>query len=204
MAVTRNQNGWTALEDNILLNHGASTPNKDLVKMLEGRTEGAVKARLHKLGIKKTSTKAFTKDYTPEEDAVLRRWFKLLGAETLQLRHLPHRTKVSIYSRAQRLGLTERNCMLPQEDIDLIMALFMDPDVTCSDIAEKFELSSNYVHRVCYASLEDMYNQGRITEYQYLQTQVLRRSKASHRIVYLDRLVNLVKAECYGMEKAYA
>lgn len=204
MAATNNMNAWTAMEDNILINHGATTPNKLLVDMLPGRTLGAIKGRLHKLDIRKDSNKEYSKDYTPEEDQILRRWFKLIGAETVQQRYLSHRTKVSIYSRAQRLGLTERNCMLPDEDIDLIMALFMDPEMTCSDIAEKFELSSNYVHRICYMKLEEFYDQGRITEYQYLRTQVLRIGKSAHRVKYLDRLENLIKANCYGMEKAHA
>lgn len=202
MASTNNCKPWTTFEDNILLDRGANTSNKELVNLLPGRTLGAVKGRLHKLGIKKGNPSSNTKDYTPEEDAVLRTWFKLLGAETVQLRYLPNRTKISIYSRAQRLGLTERTCMLPEEDVELILSLFMDPMLTGSEIAEKFELSTNYTHRICYQALEQYYDKGRITERQYLETQVLRRSKASHRAVYLDRLINLIKAECYAMEKA--
>jgi len=204
MAATKKHSAWTALEDNILMTEGSVLPNKELLKLLPGRTQGALKARMHHLGIRKTANNGNVKDYTPEEDQVLRQFFQLLGAETIQQRYLAHRTQVSIYSRAQRLGLTERSCMLPKEDVDMILALFMDPALTCSEIADKFELSSNYVHRLCYSALEEAYNTKRISEYEYLRTQVLRIGKSAHRQVYLDRLENLIKATCYGMEKAYA
>lgn len=204
MAATKKHSAWTAMEDNILMTEGSALPNKELLKKLPGRTPGALKARMHHLGIRKTAYNGSVKDYTPEEDQVLRQYFSALGAETIQQRYLPQRTQISIYSRAQRLGLTERSCMLPKEDVEMILALFMDPALTCSEIAEKFELSSNYVHRLCYSALEEAYNAGRITEYQYLRTQVLRIGKSAHREVYLTRLENLIKANCYGMEAAYA
>ena len=195
---------WTAAEDNTLILYGASLSNSLLMSKLPGRSTGAIAARLHKLRIRKVgSTSYLAEPYTVDEDDILRKWFgQNINAQTIKERHLPHRTLRSIYSRAQRLGLTGRDCMLPDEDIELMFQLFLDPELPGSSIAEKFEVDAGFCNKVCYRRLEQAKSAGELSERKYLETLILRVAASKARAVYLDRLINLIQKEAYSLGPA--
>lgn len=202
--MSSNLKRWTALEDNILMTKHHSYTYEHMRSFLPGRSLGAIKARMSKLGLRKNSNSYLAEPFTPEQDTYLRTWFKKLGVEEIKRRYMPNRTVTSIYSRAQRLGLTERSCMLPQEDIDLIGNLFMDPELTSMAIAEKFDLSAAYCHQLAWRTIHEWVENGTITQEQYLRTMVLRTAKSKARAVYLDKLLVLIKVQSLAKGEAYA
>lgn len=193
---------WTAIEDNILLVDGPGSSMERLEELIPGRTAVAIRSRLHKLGIKRVHSNSYLNiEYTEKEDDLLRLWFKLIGAQAIKERYLPARSLASIYSRAQRIGLTcRKSCMLPPDDLSLVMALYIDPDLSVTEIAKKFELDPSVCQQICRRTIDVWFETKRISEQTYYRTMVLRVLKAKDRVIYLDKLIELTQKRCYGME----
>ena len=189
-----NLNRWTALEDNYLLNEGKTMPIKRLRHLVPGRSIGAIKARMHKLGIKKGNS-YIIEPFTPQEDLILFQWFKTIGAQAISERYLTKRDVTSIYSRAQTLGLTLRGLRLPKEDIELIVQLYIEGDLSGHEIASKFDLDPAYVHQVGRRTMYEWLDEGRITYQDYLRALVIRTANPKHRTYYVNQLINFVRAE---------
>ena len=190
---------WTAMEDNVLFNDGATLSTKELQKSLPGRSESSIRGRLNALKIRK-DTSASHSTWPAEEDAILVKWFKKIGAAKTRDRYLAHRPLATIYSRAKILGLSGRSVNMAPEDLDLIGSLFIETDLTITSIAEKFELAIPWCQKICWSELELRFAGGLITEERYLRTKVLRASRSVDRTESLDKLLNIVKAKCYGLE----
>lgn len=192
---------WTAMEDNVLFNQGALLSTKKLMELIPNRSESSIRGRLNTLKIKK-DTSTVHNPWPNHEDAILMQWFKVLGASKVQERYLSHRPLASIYSRAKLLGLSGRGIKMAPEDLDLIGTLFIETELTITSIAEKFELAIPWCQKICWSELEMRRHSGAISEEQYLRTKVLRASRSADRVEALDKLLNNVKAKCYGLEAA--
>lgn len=185
---------WTAMEDNILFNYASTCTGKELEAMLPNRSYAAIKSRMHTLNIKKNDER-LSLPWTEEDDALLRKWFNVIGAQTTRSRYLPHRTKSSVYSRAARLGLVRRTCKLGDEDKDLIFELFINSGLSVTEIADKFELSVPYTNRMAYCELEARHEQGEMSDLQYYKALALRSASASARFEAISKIEELVKKQ---------
>ncbi len=192
---------WTAMEDNVLFNQGAILSTKALEALLPGRSESSIRGRLNTLKIKKETSSEHCY-WSQAEDDLLRDWFKKIGASKVRDRYLSHRPLASIYSRAKLLGLSGRSVNMDPDDLELIGTLFIETDLTITSIAEKFELAIPWCQKICWSELEMRYLSKSITEERYLRTKVLRASRSADRTEALDKLLNNVKAKCYGLEAA--
>lgn len=192
---------WTAMEDNVLINHGAGLSTKKLMEMLPGRSDSSIRGRLNALKIRKDDFSAHN-PWTEDEDNILRDWFKLLGAAKVRDNYLDHRPLAAIYDRANLLGLSARGVRMDPEDVGFIGTLFIETDLTITDIAGKFELAVPWCQKICWSELEQRYANKSISETTYLRTKVLRMSRTADRTVALDKLIDTVQKRCYSLEEA--
>lgn len=85
------------------------------------------------------------KKYTPEEDAVLEKYYKKITSTEIIKRFLPHRTNRSLLRRAQTLGITgERSRVWTEDDIKRMKEL-IDDYLTLAEIAEELDRTKSAV-----------------------------------------------------------
>jgi len=94
---------WTQREDAILKEYYATTPLKKLMKMLPGRTRGAVESRVSNLKVA-----GRRKSWAKQEDAILKKHYATATHNEL-MESLPGRTWNSIATRARILARASKS-----------------------------------------------------------------------------------------------
>lgn len=98
LGLRRTVREWTPREDRLLRKLQPTTPYRELPKHFD-RTIGAIRARIHQLGLGEEAARS----WTPEEDAKLRKLFGTMPASKLAARF--GRTGPAVSLRAAKLGL---------------------------------------------------------------------------------------------------
>ena len=99
---------WTDVEDDIVrLNYKSMSP-KELMELLPGRTEDAIRVRARHLGVKRDI------QWTKEEDEILAKYYSTMGSKVSSM--LPRHTPQACTDRANKSGLKYIRKWTKEED----------------------------------------------------------------------------------------